>query len=801
MFTLDPIAPRIRRMRERYRDSLPTGDAERTRIVTEYYKASLHEVPIIRRAKALHEILSKMSVRIEDEELITGNSGKYYRGAVFAVEYSGMGWLPGELENGTFDNRTLAEGRFNLSQEDREHLLSFTDYWEDKNHSSYLQFTMPEELDAIATANVIPYAPLMFAAHHGHFNANYEKLLTKGLGAIRKDAQERLDALRGNICGNDAEKYYFYKAVEICCDAAIIFSKRLAAEAKQQADALPDGKRRQELLIMSDTLGWIMEKPARNFRDAIQAVFLYHLILCLEGTFGGQTIGRFDQHLGEYLDADLKSGSITKEEAQELVDCFCLKVAGVMSGMPGTAAVIAGAYTGNMRLTISGRKKDGSDATNKVTYMTLQAIARLKLHDPTMSLCLHKDSPKALWEAGIETSRLVGGNPTLDNADLVIDMLHKNGLTKEDARNFCVIGCVELSGSGCEFANVSGPFSKSFMNSANLVLQAINDGKNIVSDQQGGVHSGFLSDMTSFDDVKEAFKKQLNYFMDWFLTFNNLTEYVGNPKVPLPMASATMDGCMENGRDLMTGGAKYNSTGNVIVALGTCIDSLAAIKYLVFDKKLCTGRALLDAIKANWEGCEDLRQRAINEVPHFGNGDPYADELASFVSDLYTAKVKTFSGPRGGYRAGAYTAGFHILFGMATGATPNGRKAGEPTSDGASPSQACDRNGPTGVARSIAALHPWQYDNGMQFTMKFHPSCVQGDDGIEKLRQFVEAFFEMGGMQVQFNVISSEILRDAQVKPGDYKDLVVRVAGFSAYFVELHSGLQNDLIKRTDIQI
>jgi pyruvate formate-lyase/glycerol dehydratase family glycyl radical enzyme len=801
MYTLSPITPRVRKMRERYRDSLPTGDCERTKIVTEYYKTSLHEVPIIRRAKALHEILSKMTVRIEDDELIAGNSGKYYRGAVLAVEYNGIGWLPEELKNGSFDNRTFAEGKFSIPQEDRDYLLSVADFWTDKNHSAFLQFTMPEELASLATANVIPYDPLKFAAHHGHFNANYEKLLKKGLGAVKKEAQQALEALRANIRGNDAEKFYFYKAVEICCDAAIIFSKRLGAEALRQADALPDGSRRRELMAMADTLNWIMENPVRSFRDAVQAVFLYHLILCLEGTFGGQTIGRLDQHVGGYLESELSSGTITKEEAQELIDCFCLKVAEVMSGMPGSAAVIAGAYTGNMRLTLAGRKKDGSDATNEATYMTLQAIARLILHDPTLSLCLHKDSPKALWEAGIETSRLVGGNPTLDNADMVISMLHNKGLTLEDARNFCVIGCVELSGSGCEFANVSGPFSKSFFNSANLVLQAINDGKNITTGQQGGLHTGFLYDMTSFEDVKAAFSKQLNYFMDWFLTFNNLTEYVGNPQVPLPMASATMDGCMENSRDMLTGGAKYNSTGNVIVALGTCVDSLAAIKYLVFDKKLCTGRELLDALKANWEGCEALRQRAVNEVPHFGNGDPYADELASFVSDLYTAKVDTFAGPRGSYRAGSYTAGFHVLFGLATGATPNGRKAGEPTSDGASPSQACDKNGPTGVAKSIAALHPRNYANGMQFTMKFHPSCVQGADGAEKLRSFVEAFFEMDGMQVQFNVVSSDILRDAQTKPGDYKDLVVRVAGFSAYFVELGRTLQDDLINRTDIQI
>jgi formate C-acetyltransferase len=305
--------------------------------------------------------------------------------------------------------------------------------------------------------------------------------------------------------------------------------------------------------------------------------------------------------------------------------------------------------------------------------------------------------------------------------------------------------------------------------------------------------------MDSFQDVQNAFKAQLEYFMDWHFTLDNILEYVGNREIPIPIASATMDGCMEKGRDITAGGAKYNATGGATLGVGTLADSLAAIKYMVYDKKLCSARELYDAVLADWEGYELLRQRVVNEVPHYGNGDPYADELAAWAIDLFTGRLNSYVSARGGHRAGVYSAGAHMMQGYETHATPNGRRSGEPVSDGASPSQGADRCGPTGVARSIIALHPYNFGNGLQFCMKFHPTSLRGHGGTEKLRQFVSAFFEQGGMQIQYNVVDSDTLKKAQAKPEEYRDLVIRVAGFSAYFVELYRDLQNDLIRRTDI--
>jgi pyruvate formate-lyase/glycerol dehydratase family glycyl radical enzyme len=801
MFELKPVTPRVQKLRKIYRDTIPKLDAERVRILTEFYRESRNEVPIIERAKALHEILSKMTVRVELGELLVGNMAKTFRGCCIWPEYGGLGWLTEELDSGLFDKKEIKDGFMYMDDEDREYVHSVKGFWQDNCIAAKLFSALPDDLNAIGTTGV-GLDPFTYGtAPSGHYNANYRKAVEKGFGAIKREALEKLEEMRGKIRGHDPEKYFFYNAIVISCDSAILYAKRYAEECRKQAEGIVDTNRRTELLKMADSLDWIMENPARTFHEALQVCLLYQYILLIEGNYLGITIGRLDQHVGDYLKADLKSGRITMDEVQELMDCFFIKTADLFFSGPLMISRVAGVYSNNLRMTIGGRKPDGSDATNEATFLCLQSSARLRLHDPNLSLGLHKDSPDELLEAGIETSKIVYGIPCIENADLIIDILHKRGLAIEDARNYCVVGCIELSGSGCEWSNVSSPYSKGFMNIANILLQAINNGINPQNKQQGGLQTGYLFEMESFEQVKESFKTQLEYIMDWQFSVNNIMEHVGFSIMPVPMASATMDGCMENGRDMMHGGAKYNSTGTAILGIGTVIDSLSAIKYMVYDKKLCAARKLYDAIMENWDGHELLRQRIINEVPRYGNGDPYADELATWVADLYTSRTNSYKGPRGGYRAGIYSAGAHVLHGYQTYATPDGRRNGQPISDSASPSQGMVKNGPTGIARSILALNPSNFGNGLQFNMKFHPSSLQGEEGTEKMKQFIWSFFEQGGMQLQYNVVDAETLRQAQENPDEHRDLVVRVAGFSAYFVELYEDLQNEIITRSEVRI
>ena len=802
MFELKSITPRVQKLRKIYRDTIPTLDSERVEILTEFTKKSHNEVPIIRRAKALYEILSKMTVRVEPGELLVGNMARTFRGCCIWPEYGGLGWLVDELDSGLFDKKEIKDGFMHMTDGDREYVHSVEAFWRENCLAARLSAALPEDLKTLGTAGVglDPYSNGTVPS--GHYNANYRKAVDKGFGAIKREALEKLEAMRGKIGGTDSEKYFFYRAVVISCDSAILFAKRYAEACRMQAEGIVDTNRRAELLKMAESLDWIMENPARTFQEALQICILYQYILLIEGNYLGITIGRLDQHVGDYLKADLGAGRISMEDAQELMDCFFIKTADLFFSGPLMISRVAGVYSNNLRMTIGGRKPDGSDATNEASFLCLQSSARLKLHDPNLSLGLHKDSPDALLEAGIETSKIVYGIPCIENADLIIDVLHKRGLSIEDARNYCVVGCVELSGSGCEWSNVSSPFSKGFMNIANVLLQAINNGINPQNNQQGGLQTGYLYEKETFGQVQDAFKAQLEYFMDWHFSVNNIMEHVGFSLMPVPMASATMDGCMENGRDMMQGGAKYNSTGTAILGIGSVVDSLSAIKYMVFDKKLCTAKALFDAVLADWEGHELLRQRIINEAPHYGNGEAYADELATWVADLYTSRTSTYKGPRGGgYRAGIYSAGAHVLHGYMTYATPDGRRNGQPISDSASPSQGVVKNGPTGVARSILALNPSNFGNGLQFNMKFHPSALAGEDGTEKMKKFIRSFFKQGGMQLQYNVVDADTLRQAQQNPDDYRDLVVRVAGFSAYFVELYEDLQNEIITRSEVEI
>ncbi len=801
MFELKPISPRVQKLRNIYRDTIPTLDAERVKILTECLPTIRNEVPIIGRAKALYEILSKMTIRVEPGELLIGNMAKTFRGCCLWPEYGGLGWLIEELDSGVFDKKGTRDGKMYLEEEDREYVHSVQDFWRENCLATKLSSVLPQELVTLGNAGVGLDAFSNGAIPSGHFNANYRKAIEKGFGAIKREAVEKLDGMRGKIGGQDAEQYFFYKAIVISCDSAILYAKRYAEKCRALAEGIMGASRRAELLKMTDSLDWIMENPARTYHEALQVCLLYQYILLIEGNFLGITIGRLDQHVGDYLRADLQANRISTDYAQELMDCFFIKTADLFFSGPLMISRIAGAYSNNLRITIGGRKPDGSDATNEATFLCLQSAARLKLHDPNLSLGFHKDSPNELLEAGIETSKIVYGIPCIENTDLIIDMLHKRGLAIEDARNYCVVGCIELSGSGCEWSNVSSPFSKGFLNIVNVLMQAINNGINPQNGQRGGLQTGYLYAMDSFEQVQQAFKTQLEYFMDWQFSLNNLMEHVGFRMMPVPIASATMDGCMQNGRDMLLGGAKYNSTGVAILGIGTIVDSLAAIKYMIYDKKLCTARELYDAVMANWEGHEHLRSRIINEAPHYGNGDEYADELATWMADLYTHRVDSYKGPRGGYRAGIYSAGAHLLYGYQTWATPDGRRNGQPISDSASPSQGVVRNGPTGVARSILALHPSNFSNGLQFNMKFHPSSFQSQEGTEKMKQFIWSFFQQGGMQLQYNIVDADTLRHAKENPDEHRDLVVRVAGFSAYFVELYEDLQNEIITRSEVSL
>jgi formate C-acetyltransferase len=492
------------------------------------------------------------------------------------------------------------------------------------------------------------------------------------------------------------------------------------------------------------------------------------------------------------------------DEAQEIVDCFFMKINSMYSGGPGDGKLAAIIGIGNTYLhtTIGGvDPKTGEDASNPVTYMVLESLARLSLHDPTISLRVSSNTPNELWNLALLTSTKVGGLPLFQNDDVIIPgIMRELGFTLEDARDYAIIGCQEITGSGNDYSAANGvcPPHASIHYSA-VLATALNNGKNPYNGEQCSIRTGYLYEMQSFEEVREAWLKLAKYFLKAQVSLNNYLEYIVQYHTPHPVLSLSIEGCMESGKDCTWGGAKYNSYGGTATGLATVADSLTAIKYMVFDKKLCSARELYDAVMANWEGYEVLRQRIISEVPHFGNADPYADEQMEWVINAYYDACKEcYSSRTRIFKAGLYGAADHVGQGYTAWATPDGRLAGTPIADAASPVQGRDTNGPTAVFTSSLCYDHSKFMDGVCLNVRLHPTVLSREDGIHKLRDMVKAYMAAGGAEAQFNVVATETLRAAQETPEEYRNLVVRIAGYSAYFVELTRDCQNDLISRTE---
>ncbi|MDY2625644.1 MAG: pyruvate formate lyase family protein [Coriobacteriales bacterium] len=803
--TWSPVSKRVQRLRNKYRSTKPAVCTARLRLITDYYREHLGEPGLIIRSGSFKHVCETMPIVIRDDEEMAGNVTVPYRGTALFPEGGGIGWLAAELKSGDFENRILEP--YAISEEDKEVIYECTDFWEHNSNASRVDACCPDGLEAILGNGVLRYrgkGGRMHGGPVGHFCTNYNKMLTRGFASVRDEAQAKMDALEGHIFGDDMGKYHFYKAVATVSEGAIVYAERVAKACHDEAIRTRDPKRKAELEVMASNYDHLFKNPVSSYLEAVQALFLYQVLLTLDGNLHGMSWGRIDQYLGRYYEADIASGRLTPVRAQEILDEFFLRVAEMNRVGPARISTSAGGYTSGQLMTLGGITRDGRDASNAVSYMMLQSSARLQLHDPTMALRVNKATPQRLLIMAEECTKRVGGIPTFENDSVIIPMLKREGHDEESANNYCLIGCVEPGGCGDEWPAPGGSGGESYFNLANVLIQAVNDGINPVQipknapGKHTGPRTGYLYDMTSFDQVLDAYRAQLEFFVNWHVTMANMFEYASRDTIPVPLVSAMMDGCMEKGVDCMSGGAKYNSVGVAGVGIGTTADSLNVIRELVYERGECTGRELYDAIMANWEGYDDLRDKARNEVPHYGNGDPEADAMAKWVADLWCSTVNACIGPRGKWKAGLWSIARHVADGKVTNATPDGRKLGDPLSDGISPIQGADHNGPTGVLRSVATIDHGACHNGTLLNMRFHPTALANEEDVTKFVSLVRTYFEMGGMELQFNMVSADTMRKAQRDPEDYKDLVVRVAGFSAYFTELHPGLQDEVISRTE---
>ncbi|NLT12840.1 MAG: hypothetical protein GXY05_00710 [Clostridiales bacterium] len=815
MYEFKPATKRIWKLRELIRDRVLRIDSERAVIWTEASQKYENVVPIIKRPLMLYELCKKMTILFEDFEIIIGNKSPYFFGSPQYPEWMGQGWFLEPVRNGEW---TLKDGmyynpegeqvRLSISREDYEALDAIQQYWKTRRITSVADAWQPDGFDELKRLNVSSYADGgmgMTVLSPGHLIAGYDKIIKTGYAAIRKEAQGWLDAHRGNLMGEDMDKSMFYKSVVIVCDAAIMLVKRYAQACLDKAAACADAVRKAELVKMGDSLMWISENPARSFWEAVQGIMLYQVLITIETRIPSPALGRFDQWTWPYLQKDLESGVLTLDQAQEIVDAFFLKANCYYNAGPDKLVKTTGIGNTYQHTTIGGVDPEtGEDATNPITYMVLETVGRLKLHDPTISLRINKNSPNRLWECALETSRLVGGLPLFQNDEVIIPSLRAElDFELYDARNYGIIGCQEIVGCGCDFPAPNGiypPHASVWWGS--IFDMAINNGKNPFNGEQSSLQTGYLYEMTSIEEVRAAVEKMGRYIMRLFISANNYAEYISPYYSTQPALSISMTGCMEKGKDAVMGGCKYNSYGGTATGLATLADSLTTIKFMCFDKKKCTTRELYDAVMKNWEGYEPLRQQIINEVPHYGNADPYADMEVKWCVDLYYTICREMYSVRSKvYKAGLYGASDHVAQGYLTWATPDGRKFGEPIADAMSPCQSRDTNGPTAVFVSACCFDHHRFLGGIALNLRMHPTVLSREDGITKLRDMTKAYFENGGMEVQYNVVDTETLKAAQSDPLTHRDLVVRIAGYSAYFVELGRDLQNDIIARNENRI
>ena len=812
MYQFSPITERIGRLRDKVRDRVIIADPVKSRIKREAQAKYKNYPPVVQKPAESLYVISNMPIDIVEDEYFAGDVGNQNWGAS-----SGAMWAMMDIEHtwimqddGLYHAPDTDEYSHQKLAISPENLKEFRDDMKKNMPTGPMvraEQWLPEGANEVYQLQATPFGrPGGFGVlmPPGHLTPGFQTILKRGYGDIRKQAQDWLDAHKGNVMGNDMGKYLFYSAAVLACDGAITLNKRYADKAREKAETETRPEKKEEYLRMADSLDWISTNTPRNFFEALQMVMLYHIFLMVDNGPGVTSMGRFDQYVWPFLKKDLEAGTITKEYAQELVDAFFLKLNIFYGGGFGKGAQTAGIGHIGQHTTIGGCiPETGECAVNPVSYMVLESIARLKLHEPTVSLRTDKNTPKEIWDCAIATSMNVGGLPLLQNDDVIIAGIQKElGFTLEDARDYSFIGCQEIVGSGNDYPAPNG--SSMGINGIYwpiVLVMAINNGINPMNGQQAPAEycSGYLYEMKSLDEVKAAYEKLATWMFTWIATLNNYTEHEYARLFPFPNLSISTIGCMESGKDVSEGGAKYNSYGGTATGMATVGDSLTALKYMVFDKKIVSGKEFLDALLANWEGYEPLRQRIINEVPHYGNADPYADVEQKYVMDTYYGISRAFHNARCKvYKCGMFGAADHVPQGEITWATPDGRKAGTPIADAMSPVQGRDTNGPTSVFLSSCCFDHTRYLDGMAVNLKIHPTSLNSDAGIDKLEDMTKTYFEDGGMEVQYNVVDAKTLRDAQKHPDQYHNLVVRIAGYSAYFVDMTEAMQNDVISRAE---
>ncbi len=788
---------------------------ERAELVTEAFRDHSGEPQILKSAYAIANVLDKIPIFIFDHELIVGCLGCEKKGAPVHPVF-GLNWVVDEMRDGLMDySEERTHDYFSYTKDTQDRLEALRSFWKGNTIEDMTNAMLDDEiLKGSHAGKGVFFADAYIFCGAGHLGLDYERLFRLGYGGIRELIVKSAEKLSVSD-PEDLKKRAFLKAALIANEATIRHIERYADLADKMADEGNDTARSGELRKIAENCRWISENPPRTFWQAIQLVSLTNTLIHIECNGHSISYGRFDQYLYPFFKNDIATGEATREFMQELIENFFIKIWDLNKLRNHILIKTFGnGGVGGTALTIGGIKKDGSDGTNELTYMALDAHAHVRIPCPWLAVRLHANTP---WELKVKTVNLIRmgtGEPKIFNDDVAIPSMLTSGIEISDARDYQVVGCVEPDIPGKSY----GWKDCGHMNIARVLELAVNDGRCFncgpgcmrwekcgKTGGQLGLKTGSLADFTSFDQVLEAYDKQMEYWCDRQIALLNAVDLAHQQLRPLPFLSTIMDGCIENGKDITAGGTKYNFSGPQGVGIGTAGDGLATIKQLVFDEKRVTGRKLLDAVIANWEGYEDLYAYVNSDrVHHYGNDDDYADSLAKFAMDTWCKHIEHKPNAHGGfYQPGAYSVTVNVAHGQCQWASIEGRKAFEPVSDcmGAVHTKCCshDIRGPIAICKSVTKLDHARATNGTLLNWKFSPGTLTGETGRDNLIALIDEYIHRKGMHSQFTVANQETLIAAQKDPDSYRDLLVRVAGYSAYFVELDKSLQDDIIGRTEL--
>ena len=829
-----PKSPRIQKLVDALYEHMPVIESARAKLITESYKETEGEPIITRRAKAFAHILHNIPIIIRDNELIVGSSTIAPRGCQTFPEFS-YEWLEAELD--TVATRTADP--FEIAEETKAELKEADKYWKGKTTSELAtSYMAPEAIKAIEHNIFTPGN--YFYNGVGHVTVKYWEVLEIGFEGIMEKAQKELDGCSVGD-GNYARKSHFLEAVILSCKAVIDYAGRYAKLAQEMAAQTSDPVRKQELFVIAENCSRVPAKGAQNFYEACQSFWFVQQLLQMESSGHSISPGRFDQYMYPYYKKDMEAETITREFAQELMDCIWVKLNDLNKCRDAASAEGFAGYSLFQNLIAGGQNKEGEDVTNDLSVMCIQASMHVHLPAPSLSVRVWNGSPHEFLIKAAELTRTGIGLPAYYNDEVIIPALQNRGLSLEDAREYNIIGCVEPQKAG----KTEGWHDAAFFNMCRPLELVFSNGMD--KGEMVGIPTGDVTQMKTFDEFFDAYKKQMEYCISLLVNADNAIDVAHAERCPLPFLSCMIDDCLKEGKSVQEGGAVYNFTGPQGFGIANMADGLFAIRKLVYEDKKVSMKELKEALAWNYDKGLDAQsagdmtemimkamQKAgrnvdastaegllktfmgmkpgeqktqrfkeihdmIDEVPKFGNDIPEVDYFAREVAYTYSKPLQKYNNPRGGkFQAGLYPVSANVPLGGQTGATPDGRYAHTPVADGVSPSAGKDVKGPTAAATSVSRLDHFIVSNGTLFNQKFHPSALSGREGLEKFVALIRGYFDQKGMHMQFNVVDRQTLLDAQEHPEKYKHLVVRVAGYSALFTTLSRSLQDDIIRRTE---